>query len=80
MSDDMSQANREMYYYPTNQGLVDGVLWYTLNINQPNIMKWVETQDPSMWSGYLGNENNKWRRMYDVHCEIYMAMKLKFEQ
>ena len=73
-------ASREKYYYPTHEEIVDGVKWYRMVVNKAVIMAWIETQDPSMWNAFLGVDQNKWRRVYNIHEELLTAMRLKFNE
>ena len=62
------------------QAEVDGVMWYTILVSR-DVTAWLQTQDKRQWyihkldkigtAFYVTN-------MFDVHEELYLIIKLKF--
>lgn len=68
------------FYRVEAQAEVDGVMWYTILVSR-NVTEWLQTQDQRQWYIHqlekMGN-GFKIINMFDVHEEIYLIIKLKF--
>jgi len=68
------------FYRIEDKAEVDGVMWYTILVSK-DVTAWLQTQDKRQWyihkldkigtAFYVTN-------MFDVHEELYLIIKLKF--
>ena len=62
------------------QAEVDGVLWYNILVSR-DVTEWLQTQDNRQWYihklGKIGREFYV-TNMFDVHEELWLIIKLKF--
>lgn len=56
--------------------IVDDEQWYTVRIYRPEIMEWVNEQNP-LWRDEL-RDTYPYGRQWDVHEKLFMLMSLKW--
>ena len=77
---DTAEPGVNAFYRVETHAVVDGVMWYTILVSK-DVTAWLQTQDKRQWyihkldkmgSGFFVTN------MFDVHEELYLIIKLKF--
>lgn len=71
----------DIFYKVEETGIVDGAIWYSM-LTSPEVTAWLKQQDSSLWYSHKSaasfGPGFTIANMFDVHEELMLIIKLKF--